>query len=208
MRKTSGVNIDLLSFVRPFSRNLWLLVLATCIHAGGLLLCLIERKDNETLQNRSILSQVAMSTCYSFGHIVEYTVEFHVITYTAHLTSDLTLLKSKNIISRNNDIKSGKISFYRIGIRSGSESEHYCLREISDGNKNYYPLKSQQELYDSLLDGTIDASFMDTGMAEYITNNIYCNLTLIGQHFDKGVFGIVTPNEWLYAKVLIVNFYY
>ncbi|CAF3567771.1 unnamed protein product [Rotaria sp. Silwood1] len=161
MRKTSGVNIDLLSFVRPFSRNLWLLVLATCIHAG--------------------------------------------VTYTAHLTSDLTLLKSKNIISQINDIKSGKISFYRIGIRSGSESEHYCLREISDGNKNYYPLKSQQELYDSLLDGNIDASFMDTGMAEYITNNIYCNLTLIGQDFDKGVFGIVTPNEWLYAKVLIVN---
>ncbi|CAF1081042.1 unnamed protein product [Rotaria sp. Silwood1] len=130
----------------------------------------------------------------------------HVSTVAEHLlTMDLTLLKSKNIISQINDIKSGKISFYRIGIRSGSESEHYCLREISDGNKNYYPLKSQQELYDSLLDGNIDASFMDTGMAEYITNNIYCNLTLIGQDFDKGVFGIVTPNEWLYAKVLIVN---
>jgi hypothetical protein len=38
--------------------------------------------------------------------------------YNAYLTSDLTILKTKNIISKTNDIKNGKIQFQRIGIRS------------------------------------------------------------------------------------------
>ncbi|CAF4247112.1 unnamed protein product, partial [Rotaria sordida] len=62
-----------------------------------------------------------------------------------------------------------------------------------------------QNLYDSLLAGIIDASFMDNGVSEYITNNIYCNLTLVEDDFEKGVFGIVTPKEWLYTKDLDVN---
>ena len=37
-------------------------------------------------------------------------------------------------------------------------------------------------------------------MAEYVTNNIYCNLTLVREDFDKGVLGIVTPKQWLYAQ--------
>ena len=38
--------------------------------------------------------------------------------YNAYLTSDLTILKTKNLISKTNDIKNGKIQFQRIGIRS------------------------------------------------------------------------------------------
>ncbi|CAF2846810.1 unnamed protein product [Rotaria sp. Silwood2] len=224
MRKTPDVSIDLLSFLKPFSRNLWLLVLGTCIYAG-LLLCLIERKYNEKLQNRSILSQITMSIWYSFGNIVGYGVDFHVstaagrlvtvglymlslilvATYTANLASDLTISKSKDIISGIKDIKNGKIPFNRIGVSIGTASEDYYLREISSDNKSYYPLKTRQELYDSLLTENIDVAFMDTGTAEYVTNNIYCNFKLIGEDFEKGSFGIVTPKQWLYAKDLDVN---
>ncbi|CAF3702163.1 unnamed protein product [Rotaria sp. Silwood1] len=224
MRKTPYVTIELLSFLKPFSRNLWLLVLGACIYAA-LLICLVEKNDNEIFQNRSILSQITMSIWYSFGNIVGYGVDFHVntaagrlltaglymlslilvATYTANLASDLTISKSKDIISGINDIKNGKIPHNRIGIRIGTVSEDYYLREISSGSRNYYPLKSRQDLYDSLLAGIIDASFMDIGTGEYITNNIYCNLTLIEDDFDKGVFGIVTPKEWLYTKDLDVN---
>ncbi|CAF4254221.1 unnamed protein product, partial [Rotaria sordida] len=153
------------------------------------------RKDNEIFQKRSILSQLTMSIWYSFCNIFGYGVNFHVntaaeclltfglymlslilvATYTANLASYLTISKSKHIIS--------EINSYR----------------------NYYPLKSQQNLYDSLLAGIIDASFMDNGVSEYITNNIYCNLTLVEDDFEKGVFGIVTPKEWLYTKDLDVN---
>ncbi|CAF0965076.1 unnamed protein product [Rotaria sordida] len=224
MRKTSDVNIDLLSFLKPFSRNLWWLVLGACIYAG-ILLCLVERQDNEALQNRSIFSQVTMSVWYSFGNIVGYGVDFDVNTaagrlitiglymlslvlvasYTANLASDLTISKSKSIISGIDDLKSGKIPFNRIGILVGTAAEDYYLREISEGSRNYYPVESTEELYDSLLANIIDATFMDIGVAEYDTNNVYCNLTLVGEGFDKSVFGIVTSKEWLYAQDLDVN---
>ncbi|CAF3318997.1 unnamed protein product, partial [Rotaria sp. Silwood2] len=147
MRKTPDVSIDLLSFLKPFS----------------------QRKYNEKLQNRSILSQITMSIWYSFGNIVGYGVGFHVRTaagrlvavglymlslilvasYTANLASDLTISKSKDIISSIEDIKNGKISFNRIGVFIGTASEDYYLREISSDNKSYYPLKTRQGLYDS-----------------------------------------------------------
>ncbi|CAF4275447.1 unnamed protein product [Rotaria sp. Silwood2] len=60
VKKTSYKSIDLLAFLRPFSRKLWVLALATCIYAG-ILMCFIERADNEDLQNRPIISQLTLS---------------------------------------------------------------------------------------------------------------------------------------------------
>ncbi|CAF3223467.1 unnamed protein product [Rotaria sp. Silwood2] len=62
-----------------------------------------------------------------------------------------------------------------IGVRVGTASEDYYLSEISGGSRNYYALKCRQQLYD------------------------------IGDGFDTGVFGIVTPKQWLYAQDLDVN---
>nr|4IO2_A Chain A, Glutamate receptor 1 [Adineta vaga]4IO2_B Chain B, Glutamate receptor 1 [Adineta vaga]4IO3_A Chain A, AvGluR1 ligand binding domain [Adineta vaga]4IO3_B Chain B, AvGluR1 ligand binding domain [Adineta vaga]4IO4_A Chain A, AvGluR1 ligand binding domain [Adineta vaga]4IO4_B Chain B, AvGluR1 ligand binding domain [Adineta vaga]4IO5_A Chain A, AvGluR1 ligand binding domain [Adineta vaga]4IO5_B Chain B, AvGluR1 ligand binding domain [Adineta vaga]4IO6_A Chain A, AvGluR1 ligand bindin len=115
------------------------------------------------------------------------------------------LMRKGTLIDGMDDLKNGKIPYNRIGIRIGTAGEDYYLREISGGSRNFYPLKSRQEMYDSLLAGIIDVSFMDIGTAEYVTNNIYCNLTLVGEDFDKSTFGIVTPKEWLYAKDLDVN---
>ncbi|CAF1173737.1 unnamed protein product [Rotaria sordida] len=203
IRKTTDVNIDLFSFLKPF----------------------LQREDNEALQNQSILPQVVLHVWYSFGNIVGYGVEFHTNTaarrlltaglyilslilaasYTANLASDLTIAKSKAIISGIDDIKNGKIPFNRIGILVGSAPEEYYLREISNGARNYYPLQSLNDLYLSLLTNMIDAAFWDSGTIEYVTNNIYCNLTIIGNDFDKRVFGIVTPQKWWYAQDLDVN---
>ncbi|CAF1357455.1 unnamed protein product [Rotaria sp. Silwood1] len=116
-RRTSNVNIDLLSFLISFSSQLWLLVFGICIYVA-FLLCFIERQDNGILQNRSILLQFLMSVRYSFGNIVGYGVDFNVntaaglyvlslillATYTVNLTSDLTISKS-NIISGIDDIE-------------------------------------------------------------------------------------------------------
>ncbi|CAF2589145.1 unnamed protein product [Rotaria sp. Silwood2] len=224
MRKTPDIIIDLQSFLKSFSRNLWLLVLFAVIYAG-LLICLIERNNNETLRNRSKLSQLTMSIWYSFGNLVGYGVDFHVntaagrlvtaslymlililvATFTANLASNLTILKSKNIISGIDDIKSGKIPFNRIGIRVGTASEDYYLREISANTRNYYEFESEQKLYNNLLDGVVDTIFIDAGIAEYYTNNIYRNLTIVGEEFDKGVYGIVSRKHWLYDEDLDVN---
>ena len=224
MRQSEDASIDLAAFLRPFSRGLWLLLLGACVFAG-ILFCLIERHINQDLQDRPLSSQLTMSIWYSFGNIAGYgagyeattapgrllTAGLYVLsiiilaTYTANLASDLTLQKTKNMISSIDDIKNGKIRPSRIGITEGTAMEEYYLREISGQSKNYYRLRSQEEVYDRLLDNTIDVSFIDEGIGEYITNNIYCNLTLIGDDFDSGAFGIVTEKDWLYAQDLDVN---
>ncbi|CAF4598278.1 unnamed protein product, partial [Rotaria sp. Silwood2] len=158
--KTPDVSINLLGFLKPFSSKLWVLALGTCIYAG-ILICFIERTDNEDLQNRSLISQLTMSIWYSFGNIVGYGVEFNastaggrfltgglyvlglilVASYTANLASDLTIAKTQFVVSGLDDIKKGKVPMNRIGIRVGTASEDYFKTEISQGNQNYYPLR-------------------------------------------------------------------
>lgn len=224
MRKKQPPSIDFTAYFGPFSINLWMALLSASIFAA-LLICVLERPENEELKDRSIASAITMSWWYSIGTIMGYGADFHVATaagrlltvglyllslvlvasYTANLASDLTISKSKNIITSIDDIKNGKVPFNRVGIRVGTAAEAYYLREISQGIKNYYPLKDRPEMYDSLLKNIIDVSFMDSGTAEYVTNNIFCNLTLVLADFDKSSLAIVIPKNWLYQKDLDVN---
>ncbi|CAF3405653.1 unnamed protein product [Rotaria sp. Silwood1] len=223
VRQTTTVNLDLLSYLKPFSLNLWLTLLVCTVYAT-VLLCILERQENEALQNRSMISSAAMSLWYSIGTIMGYGADFHaqtaagrllsvglyllsmvlVATYTANLASNLTISKSKGFISGIDDIKNGKVPFSRIGILVDSSQEDYYLREISGGIRNYYPLKTQDELYSSLLNNSIDVSILDIGAVEYFTNNIYCNLTLVGADFAPSSYGIAYPKQWLYGKDLDV----
>jgi hypothetical protein len=66
-------------------------------------------------------------------------------------------------------------------------------------------MQSLQEIFDCLLNGTIDVSFIDIGTAQYVTNNVYCNLTIVGDGFDENIMGIVMPKQWLYERDLDVN---
>ncbi|CAF1428764.1 unnamed protein product [Adineta steineri] len=224
IRVTPSTNINLLSYLKPFSYNLWLIVLAATIYAG-ILLYFLERSENETLQQKTIISAIAMSIWFSFGNIVGYGADFTaktpagrlltiglyilslvlVASYTANLASDLTISKSTDIISGVDDIKNGKISSNRIGIIVGTAFEDYYLRDISGGISNYYPLESIDQLYSAFFEGKIDATIIDGSYAEYVTNNIYCNLTLVGADFDKSNFGIVVPKGWLYLQDLNLN---
>ncbi|CAF0799844.1 unnamed protein product [Adineta ricciae] len=224
MRESTDESVDFLAFLKTFSFDLWLTLLGSGLFAA-VILCIIERQENEILQNRSLLSLLSMGMWYSLGAFVGYGVDFHVrtaagrlltlglyiisivfvATYTANLTSYLTIAKTTELISSIDDIKAGKLPFNRIGVRLGTSIEAYYLREISNGVKNYYPLSSRQQQYNALLNGLIDASFMDIGVAEYATNNIYCNLTLVGADFETSAFGIAIPKNWVYAQILDVN---
>ena len=217
MRQTIPERIDLLAYMRPFKRDLWLLLLGCTIYAG-VVVCCLERQENEALKNRSLSSLFFMGVWYAIGVIIGYGVDFHVrtaagrlltaglyivsivfvATYTANLASYLTISKSQDSVSGIDDIRNGKLTFNRIGIRVGTSMEDYYLRQISGGNRNFYPLKSLQQQYTSLLSGTVDATFMDSGIAEYATNNIFCNLTIVGADFDKVAFGIVMPKQWMH----------
>jgi ABC-type amino acid transport substrate-binding protein len=223
VRDESVASIDFWSYLKPFSPQLWLTLAAATIYAG-ILICILERQKNEALQDRSIISSISMSMWYSIGTTLGYGVDFDVTTaagrlltiglyilslilvaaYTANLASDLSILKSKGVISGIDDIKNGKVPYSRIGILTGSSIEDYYLREISGGSRNFYPLNSKDEIFSLLLNKTIDASIMDSGVLEYETSSTYCNLTLPGTDFARSAFGIVFQKNWLYEKDLDV----
>ncbi|UJR13333.1 hypothetical protein I4U23_000351 [Adineta vaga] len=224
VRQTSSVELDYFSYLRPFSLNLWLTLLVACIYAA-VLFWILERKVNDALRDKSILSSISLSIWYSLGTVFGYGVEFAVqtaagrlltlglymlsmilvATYTANLASDLTLLKSKGIISGIDDVKNGKVPFSRVGILVNSSFEDYFLREVSSGSRNYYPIKTQDEIYTSLFYNYIDASIMDTGLLQYATNTLYCNLSLAGTTFNPNSYAIVIPKQWLYTRTLDVS---
>ncbi|CAF1610757.1 unnamed protein product, partial [Adineta ricciae] len=223
VRKTAADNVDLFSYMKPFSTNLWISLLA-CLIFSGILFCIFERQDNDVLHNRSIPSCIFLSIWFSIGNLMGYGVDFDVqtaagriltvglyilsivlvATYTANLASDLTISRSKDIISSIDDVRNGKVAFSRLGVLIESSAEEYYLREISDGIRNFYPLRSLDDLFNSLLNNKIDASFFDIGSLEYATNNVYCNLSLVGSDFAGSAFGIVYPKKWLYASNLDV----
>ncbi|CAF1249084.1 unnamed protein product [Adineta ricciae] len=224
IRKTSESDLDLLAFLKPFSRNLWLLILGVAFFAS-ILFCFIERQENEALQKISKSSSMIMSMWFSIGTIMGYGADYQgrtaagriltvglymlsmvlVASYTANLASNLTLSKSKNIISGIEDVKDGKVAYNRIGVRTGTAGESYFLNEISNGNRNYYSMQSVQDMIESLLSDKVDVCLMDRSAADYLTNNIYCNLTIVGEDFYPSIFGMVIPQGWIYEQDLDIQ---
>ena len=224
VRKPTSDQVDFFSYLKPFSLSLWMAILAITI-CTSILFCLVERHGNEALRDRSTVSMGAMSVWYSLGNIMGYGVDFHVTTisgriltialyilsivlvasYTANLASNLTRSQRRYIISSIDDLRQGRIPHHRIGIRVGTRNEDFFMREISGGGRTFYPLYSSQEIVDRLLSRDIDASVIDSGTGEYMTNNVYCNLTLVGPGFDTSTYGIVFPKNWPYAQDFDVN---
>lgn len=224
IRKPMSIDVDLFSYMRPFSTGLWIIILATIFYAS-ILLCFLERRINVALRDRSIASIGTMSIWYCFGTIMGYGVDFHaatasgrlltaalymlslilVATYTANLASNLTKSMPRYIINGIDDIKKEKLPSNRIGHINGSAMEQYYVQEISRESRNFFSAKNLGLILDSLLDGTIDATFLDSSVADYLTNNIYCNLTVVGSTFNDVAFGIVMPNHWPYAHDLDRN---
>ena len=224
IRDESTTRLELLGYLKPFSRSLWFILLGAVIYAG-LLIILFEGRENEALRDRSIVSKIAMSMWYSLGTIMGFGIDFNVSTaagrlltvglsilslilvaaYTANLASDLTVKKAKGLLSGIDDIKNGKVAFSRLGIPIDSAIEDYYLREVSSGSRNFYPLPTMSAAYSSLLDRTIDAAILDIGLSEYATNFLYCDLTLIGADFGRSTYGIAFQKNWIYAKDLDVS---
>ena len=224
IRKPVSIDVDLFSYMRPFSAKLWIIILLAIVYAS-FLVYLLERGQNAVLRNRTIVAASAMSIWYSIGTIMGYGVDFQattasgrlvtialymlslllVATYTANLASILTKATPRYIITGIDDIKKGKLSSHRFGVLNGTAMERYYLREISHGIRNYYTARARAQLLKDLLNGIIDATILDSNVAEYLTNNIYCNLTTVGNTFGDNVFGIVIPKDWPYQQDLDVN---
>ena len=125
IRKPAADQLDFSSYLRLFSGTLWIAILATMIYTSFLIV-LVERHDNATLHDRSILPIGAMSFWYSIGNIIGYGA------YTSNLASDIRLSKPEYI----EDMKQGKITFNRIGIRIATAANVFCAREISGRSRD------------------------------------------------------------------------
>ncbi|CAF1116476.1 unnamed protein product [Adineta steineri] len=224
VRNTASASPDFWFYLRPFSLEVRLCILGSII-LSAILTYLFERNANDVLRHKSFLSKIVMSIWYPLGTIMGFGVDYSVrtgagrfltfsifflslvliSTYQATLTSNLTLRQTQNIISGIDDIKNGKIPYGRIGIVTNSSIEAYYLQEISNGIRNFYPLRTEQAIFTSLLSKVIDAAIMDEGVLEYETSSNYCNLTLVGTGFDPSAFGIVFQKNWVYEQVLDVN---
>ncbi|CAF1187061.1 unnamed protein product [Adineta ricciae] len=223
IRKKTSESYGRFAFLKPFPIILWIMI-ALVVLWSALLLYFYEVRHAE-LRKKPVISRIGMSIWYAIGTLIGYGVDFQAKTspgriltsgiyvvsvvliaaYQATLTAKLTLSQSQDFIVGIDDIKNGKVPYNRIGILTGTSIEDYFLREITGGSRNYYPLTTKEDMYEKLLNKVIDASIMDSGVVEYATSAVYCNLTLVGAGFDHSSFGIMYPKKWLYEQILDVT---
>ena len=59
-----------------------------------------------------------------------------------------------------------------------------------------------EEMFERLLNDTIDATISVISSGEYAIGNVYCNLSRIGADFSQSAYGIVMLRNWIYSKDL------
>ncbi|CAF1408140.1 unnamed protein product, partial [Didymodactylos carnosus] len=232
VRQSQSSYSDLFSYLKPFSLKLWLAILGIVLYSGCLL-CYFERttttktlrNQTTTVEPKSVHQTITLSLYYAWSSLVNMgggggfvlfstasrilTIGLSTIslillaTYTANLSSFLTLQRTQPTISGIDDIKNGRVSYNRIGIVVGSASYEYYINNVS---KYFYPLKSSNEIYVNLLNENIDAALWDNTSLEYEIRHSYCSkLAVVGLGFAKSSFGIVMEKNWPYKHDLDLN---
>ncbi|CAF4488151.1 unnamed protein product, partial [Rotaria sp. Silwood2] len=223
-RKPKSSQLNFLFFLKPFSWTLWLLILGTVFYAS-ILIWFFQPKNADTQGNDKEYLTIEQSISYTICIILGKGPFFNVSTragrfltyglhalqiillaiYTASLLASIIIENFKPTISGIDDIRNGKILPNRIGILVGSQAEEYYLNSISQDKKDYYPLKTANEVYTSLIDGDIDVAIWSNGSTEYHVNNIYCDLMTVGVEFAHGSYQIPVRQDWVYKTDLDFN---
>ncbi|CAF4739571.1 unnamed protein product, partial [Rotaria sp. Silwood2] len=223
-RKPKSSQLNFLFFLKPFSWTLWLLILGTVFYAS-ILIWFFQPKKADMQDNDKEYLTIEKSISYTICIILGKGPFFNVSTragrfltyglhalqiillaiYTASLLASIIIENSKPTISGIDDIRNGKILPNRIGILVGSQAEEYYLNSISQDKKDYYPLKTANEIYTSLIDGDIDVAIWSNGSTEYHVNNIYCDLMTVGVEFAHGSYQIPVRQDWVYKEDLDFN---
>jgi ionotropic glutamate receptor len=215
-------SLTLFSCFNPFTWDVWVTIFAVIIYSS-FIIYLFERQNIEIENGESGIKSIFMGTCQILGSVIIMTGNIPLTTnasrltvlglyglfiilgatYTANLSSFLTLNRVQPAISGIDDIKNGRLPFSRIGIVTNSAASDYYMQNISS---MYHPLFTAEEIYSRLLDYTIDASIWDSYILEYAVSNYYCaNLSVVGVGFLKSSYGIVLPKDWPYKKDLDVH---
>ncbi|CAF1104888.1 unnamed protein product [Rotaria sordida] len=199
IRKPNSVQLDPLFFLKPFSLEVWLFILAT-IPCTGALIWYFEPKEKRKFvtiihtinfiihtildKDHSFTASTASGRFLTLGLHILQTILFAV--YTASLLNYLLIQSFDPIISGIDDIKNSKIPPNRIGIVAGSHVEQQYLTTLSQ-------------------DGDIDAALWINESIIYNINNIYCDLMTIGDEFGQSYYALPVRQDWLYKSALDSN---
>jgi len=221
-RQNPYASFSLFSCFNPFTWDVWAAIFAVIIYSG-ILIYLFEHGNIKKANDQSGVRTIFLGICQALSSVIIMNADMRlttnssrlivlglyglsiilVATYTANLSSFLTLNRVQPSIGGIDDLKNGRLSYSRIGIVNDSAVSDYYIQNISS---IYHPLSTAEEIYMRLLDHTIDASIWDSSVLEYAVNNYYCNkLTVVGVGFIKSSFAIVLPKNWLYKKDLDVH---
>ncbi|UJR38682.1 hypothetical protein I4U23_031348 [Adineta vaga] len=222
VRKTESIRSYYLILLKPFVWALWLLLLII-IPYTNVLLWLVEQKNEKNEDEHSLIgifivisypiyrplsrshSQIKTNAGQYLSSILFCLQIILLVIHTAGLISFLMIRNPKLTISGIDDIKNGIIPRNRIGILVGSQIEEYYLNSISQGKKDYYPLKTPDEVYTGLMNGYIDASLWSNISSTYHVNNMYCDLMTVGIAFSHSFYQIPIRRGWLYTADLNSN---
>ncbi|CAF3550034.1 unnamed protein product [Rotaria sp. Silwood1] len=211
---------SLFSFLSPFSWDVWLALAALIIYSGILLYYFERQPNNNEMTQTKNFRVVIMELCQMLSHLMSFDHDLRltkmssrimtiglkalgtiiVAIYTANLSSFLTLTRTQPLISGIDDIKNGRLSFSRIGIMPNSATADYYVQNISS---IYFPLLKSQDIYQRLLDNSIDAALWGSSALEYAIGNHYCQqLTVVGVGAIKSPIGVIMRKNWEYKSDL------
>ena len=223
IRKPTSIQLDFFFFFKPFSWKLWLLILGTLLYSS-ILLWYFQWQNHRRLRNnfRNGIGRIISYTVHTllnrgaspiiftragrfltFGLYILQIILF--AAYTANLVSFIIIQNSGPAISGIDDIKNGKIPPYRLGIIEGSAIESFYLNVISQRKKDYYSLRTVDEIFTSLINGDIDAALWSNHSIAYHINNKYCDLMTVGVEFSHSTYQLPVKKDWLYKAELDSN---
>ena len=221
IRKPNSIQTDYLLPLKPFLWTFWLFLMIL-IPYTNILIWIVE-PQTESEKNCSFIGiflvisypiynpfgqshpQVKTKIGHFLTKISSILQLFLLAVHTAGLISMIVTNNSPLILSGIDDIKNGRIPSNRIGILVGSQIEEYYLNSISQGKKDYFPLKTPDEVYTRLIQRDIDASLWSNISTAFHIQNLYCDLTTVGLGFSHSFYQIPVKHGWLYTAELNFN---
>ncbi|KAK1405106.1 Glutamate receptor [Heracleum sosnowskyi] len=189
-------------FLKPFSKAMWLLILAITIY-NGFVIWLIERKHSPRLRGSAtdqagIVIWLSFTTLFSLNggklhsnlsriSIVVWLFVALVITqsYTASLTSMLTVKKLEPTVS---DIETLKTRNAKIGYGKRAFVDKYLEEVLGFKSYNLKNFSSPKEFAQALKTGEIAAGFLNGSYQLFLAK--YCkSFVVAGPTYKVGGFG-------------------
>ena len=222
IRQDLQSTVSLFSCFNPFTWDVWMVTILIVVYAGFLIYLFEPADPQAEIDHPNLLSSckgivvtiLKVTLMTNEAPYKTYASQFVVLnlyilcailtaTYTANLASFLILNHSEQTKLGIDDLKNGRIPFTRIGIVTNSAVSDYYEQDISP---TYYRLGTAQEIYQRLLDNTIDASIWDSPILEHAIDEHYCGIfQTTGTGFLQSSFGIAVPKSWRYKKDLDSN---